>query len=194
MHDPYPEQGETLLRGCSGIWTYVVWVRKTGQRREKMCSKIQGSKGGRNVGREKPSALHVGDEGGFCGKLKAWHSCELSWKMDAGVENSECRRLEIGSAPTWWLLGCPGWHWSFAACCQSSSGNIGISRRCVVGHGLHRRALCPQFSGEGKRRAVITASEAGKGQNWKGWGLCESWDWGLSPLVEQVGYFPALMW
>lgn len=35
MHDPYPEQGETLLKGCSGIQTCVVWLRKTGQRREK---------------------------------------------------------------------------------------------------------------------------------------------------------------
>lgn len=50
MHNPYPEQGETLLKGCSGIQTCVVWLRKTGQRREKVCTKIQGSKGRRNVG------------------------------------------------------------------------------------------------------------------------------------------------
>lgn len=142
MHDPYPEQGETLLKGCSGIQTCVVRLRETGQRRDKVCTKIQGSKGGRNVGSENASALHVGGEGRFCGKLKAWHSCELSWKMDAGVENSECRRLEISSAPTWWSLGHPAGQksWSFAACCQDLPGDTGISRRCAAGHGFHKRA------------------------------------------------------
>lgn len=46
MHDPYPEQGETLVKGCSGIQNCVVWLRKTGQGREKVCTKIQGSKEG----------------------------------------------------------------------------------------------------------------------------------------------------
>lgn len=63
------------LKAALGIQTCVVWPWKTGEGREKVCTKIQGRKVGRNgelaVDNEKPASLHMVGGGGLLWKMNS---------------------------------------------------------------------------------------------------------------------------
>ena len=63
------------LKAALGIQTCVVWPWKTREGREKVCTKIQGRKRGRNgelaVDSEKLATLHMVGGGGLLWKMKS---------------------------------------------------------------------------------------------------------------------------
>ena len=123
---------------------------------------------------------------GFCGEGKAWHNCELSWKVDAGVERGKCQVLDVSSL----AQHPPGGHWYVVIGIGVLQPSVGVPQEPLVllkdlfwGTDSVKQLLVLNFL-VGGREGLLEQCCQGKGQSCKGQGPCESWGWGLPQLSK----------